>query len=459
MTQAAPIFLQIDEIKRMIQPTPIQPQSFKGLSKLAITAIATVLALTACSKSANPAGAPPAPVVGVMTVEPATFVMETDLSGRLQPIREAQVVARATGVVLKRLFTEGSYVKKGDPLFKIDNAPYLASLRTAQASLATAQATLAKANSDVTRYRPLVAANAISKQEFDAAIAQQRLANAQVQSANAAINAAQINVNYADVTAPISGRIGKALVTEGALVSQTAGTPLALIQQTETLYVDLSQSAAEVMKLRQAMAEGKLQMAGHDVPVTIILDDGTEYGQKGRLLFTDLTVNQTTGQVTLRAEVPNAGNLLMAGMYVRVKIPQAQVNNAVLVPQQAVTRGTQGDTVMVVNEDGTFAPRPITIAQSQGSNWVVTGGLNAGDKVIVDGMAVVQMSGAKKVQTKPWSADGKPAEPAQGAPGAGAQPEQSKSEQSPAASGGEQGKTQSTNNADSANSADSAPKK
>ena len=376
-----------------------------GCSKaITMAAVATLMLVTlnGCSKNNQEGAQAPAPVVGVVTVEPTTVTLDTELSGRLQPIREAQVVARATGVVQKRLFTEGSYVKQGQPLFQIDNAPYVANLETAQASLATAQANLAKANADVTRYRPLVQANAISKQEFDAAIAQQRLASAQVKSANAAIKTAKINVGYAYVTAPISGRIGKALVTEGALVSQATGTPLALIQQTDRLYVDLSQSAATVLKLRQAMASGQLQTIEGQVPVTIVLEDGTEYSEKGRLLFTDLTVDENTGQVSLRAEIPNTSNLLMAGMYVQVKIPQAQVGNAVLIPQQAVTRGTTGDTVMVVNADGSYAPKTITIAQSQGNNWVVTGGLNAGDQVIVDGMAAVQMMGAKKVQAKPW---------------------------------------------------------
>lgn len=382
-----------------------------------VLSVAAVFGLSACGKNTNQAGAqqPPAPMVSVLTVEPTTVTLDSQLTGRLQPIREALVIAQATGVVKKRLFTEGSEVKAGQSLFQIDNAPYLANLETARASLATAQANLAKASADVTRYRPLVQASAISKQEFDAAIAQERLARAQIQSANAAIRSAQINVGYASVLAPISGRIGKALVTEGALVSQAGGTQLALIQQTDTLYVDLSQSASVVMKLRQAMAEGKLEMINGNVPVTIVLDDGSEYGIKGRLLFTDLSVNENTGQVSLRAEVPNSSGLLMPGMFVQVKIPQAQVNNAVLVPQQAVTRGTSGDTVMVANEDGTFAPRPVTISQNQGSNWVVTGGLNSGDKVIVDGMALVQMSGAKKIQTKPWQADAQPAAPSENA--------------------------------------------
>ena len=367
--------------------------------------LASSLALAACGQKNGHNGAEqqaPAPMVGVVVAEPTTVTVNTSLTGRLQPIREAQVRARAAGIVQKRLFEEGGYVRAGQPLFQIDNAPYAAALETARAALATAQATQAKADADVARYRPLVEANAISKQEFDAAIAQQRLARAQVQSANAAVKTAQINVGYAYVTAPISGHIGKALVTEGALVGQGDVTQLALIQQTDTLYVDLSQSASQALKIRQAVAEGKMKTINGKAEVTILLDDGSEYPQKGRLLFTDMTVNQTTGQVSLRAEVPNEGNMLLPGMFVTVAIPQAQIDNAVLVPQQAVTRGSQGDTVMVANEDGTFGPRPITIAQEQGSNWVVTGGLKTGDKVIVDGLGVVQMTGAKKVQTQPW---------------------------------------------------------
>ena len=365
--------------------------------------LASSLALAACGKNDNQAAQQaPAPTVGVVVAEPTTVTVNTSLTGRLQPIREAQVRARAAGIVQKRLFEEGGYVRAGQPLFQIDNAPYVAALETARAALATAQATQAKADADVARYRPLVEVNAISKQEFDAAIAQQRLARAQVQSANAAVKTAQINVGYAYVTAPISGHIGKALVTEGALVGQGDVTQLALIQQTDTLYVDLSQSASQALKIRQAVAEGKMKTIDGKAEVTILLDDGSEYPQKGRLLFTDMTVNETTGQVSLRAEVPNEGNMLLPGMFVTVAIPQAQIDNAVLVPQQAVTRGSQGDTVMVANEDGTFGPRPITIAQEQGSNSVVTGGLKTGDKVIVDGLGVVQMTGAKKVQTQPW---------------------------------------------------------
>ena len=374
---------------------------------LAAVALAVVLALSACGQQAGDAAgkqAPPPPMVSVITVTPGTVAISTDLPGRLAPVREAEVRARASGIVQRRLFTEGSYVQAGQPLFQIDNAPYVANLETARASLATAEATLAKASADVNRYRPLVAADAISKQEFDAAIAQQRLAQAQVRAAKAAIQTAQINVGYARVSAPISGRIGRALVTEGALVGQGEATKLALIQQTDRLYVNLSQSAAEVTKLRQAAAAGQLQVVDGQAQVRIVLEDGSEYAHPGRLLFTDATVDAATGQVTLRAEVPNPDNLLLPGMYVRVQVPQAQLQNAILVPQQAVNRGSTGDTVMVANADGSFAPRPVKIAGAQGNQWVVVDGLKAGEKVIVDGMSLVQMSGAKKIQTQPWQA-------------------------------------------------------
>ena len=209
-------------------------------------------------------------------------------------------------------------------------------------------------------------------------------------------------MGYAYVTAPISGHIGKALVTEGALVGQGDVTKLAVIQQTSSLYVNLTQATGEIMKLRQAMASGNITLVDGQPEVTIMMEDGTEYEHKGRLLFTDVTVDETTGQMSLRAEVPNPDNLLLPGMYVRVKVPQAQIGNATLVPQQAVTRSNQGDIVLIANPDGSYAPRPVKIARSQGNYWVVTEGLKQGDKVIVDGMAVVGMTQAKKVQTKPW---------------------------------------------------------
>lgn len=369
--------------------------------RISAIVLASALALAACGKKEN-APAPQAPMVSVLTVRPQTVTIDTELTGRLKPIRESEVRARVAGVLLKRLFTEGTYVQQGQPLFQIDNAPYLASLQSARASLATAQANAAKADADVARYRPLVAANAISKQEFDQAIAQQRLAHAQIDSAQAAIKSAQINVGYAYVRAPISGRIGKALVTEGALVGQNDVTKLALIQQTHTLYVDLTQTATQAMKIRQDIAAGRMKTINGAVEVAIKLDDGSEYPQKGRLLFTDMTVDEGTGEVKVRAEIPNDNDMLLPGQFVRVEIPQAEIQNAIVVPQQAVTRGASGDTVTVVNADGSLAIRPVTVVQQKGTDWVISGGLRAGDKVAMDGLALVQLTGAKKVQTQPW---------------------------------------------------------
>lgn len=371
--------------------------------RISAIVLASALALAACGKKDN-GPAPQAPMVSVLTVQPQTVIVDTELTGRLKPIRESEVRARVAGILLKRLFTEGTYVKEGQPLFQIDNAPYLASLQSARASLATAQANAVKADADVVRYRPLVAANAISKQEFDQAIAQQRLAHAQIESAQAAIKTAQINVGYAYVRAPISGRIGKALVTEGALVGQGDVTQLALIQQTHTLYVDLTQTAAQAMKIRQDIASGKMKTINGAVEVAIKLDDGSEYPQKGRLLFTDMTVDEGTGEVKVRAEIPNDDDMLLPGQFVRVEIPQAEIQNAIVLPQQAVTRGANGDTVTVVNADGSLAVRPVTVVQQKGTNWVISGGLRAGDKVAMDGLALVQLTGAKKVQTQPWKA-------------------------------------------------------
>lgn len=311
---------------------------------LPLVAAVLTLALSACGdKQQAASGAPPAPEVGVATVELGTVGLGTELPGRLEASRVAEVRARAAGILLKRHFREGSEVKAGQTLFTIDSAPY-------RASLASAQANLAQASALLQRYKPLLESGAISKQEFDNAQAAEKVARAQVQ-------AASINVGYTTVTAPISGRIGRELATEGALVGQGQATHLATIQQTNPLYVNLTQSANEVMQLRQALQAGKLKSAGDGdgVRVQVVLENGQVYEHSGRLLFTDLTVDAGTGQVSLRAELPNPDYLLLPGMYVRVRLEQAQVENAVLVPQQAVTRSAHGDTVMVVAADGTFA--------------------------------------------------------------------------------------------------------
>lgn len=390
---------------------PVSPElrSASPTRRAPVVAISLLAAslLVACGdkKAAGAAGATaaPPPEVAVVTVQPGVVPLTTELPGRLEASRVAQVRARATGILTKRVFAEGSDVRAGQVLYNIDPAPYQASEQSAQAQLAQAQATLANASGVVTRYRPLVAANAVSKQEYDAAVAAERAAQAQVAAGRAAVRTASINLDYATVTAPISGRIGRSLVTEGALVSAQEGTQLAVIQQINPLYLNITQSAAEVLALRQALQSGKLTRAGggEAARAQVLLENGQAYGQPARLLFTDLTVDPATGQVSLRAEVPNPGGLLLPGMYVRVRLEQAQVDNAILLPQQAVTRGSRADTVMVVAPDGSVAPRPIKISGQQGSQWVVTEGLKPGEQVLVEG-AMKLMTGAKVVKPVPW---------------------------------------------------------
>ncbi|HEZ5494216.1 TPA: multidrug efflux RND transporter periplasmic adaptor subunit MtrC [Neisseria meningitidis] len=391
--------------------------------RAAALAASVALALSSCGKGGDaaqggqPAGREaPAPVVGVVTVHPQTVALTVELPGRLESLRTADVRAQVGGIIQKRLFQEGSYVRAGQPLYQIDSSTYEASLESARAQLATAQATLAKADADLARYKPLVAADAISKQEYDAAVTAKRSAEAGVKAAQAAIKSAGINLNRSRITAPISGFIGQSKVSEGTLLNAGDTTVLATIRQTNPMYVHVTQSATDVMKLRQQVAEGKLLAADGVIAVGIKFDDGTVYPEKGRLLFADPTVNESTGQITLRAAVPNDQNILMPGLYVRVLMDQVAVDNAFIVPQQAVTRGAK-DTVMIVNAQGGMEPREVTVAQQQGTNWIVTSGLKDGDKVVVEGISIAGITGAKKVTPKEWM----PSESQASAPQSGVQ--------------------------------------
>ncbi|HGG8457174.1 TPA: multidrug efflux RND transporter periplasmic adaptor subunit MtrC [Neisseria meningitidis] len=382
--------------------------AFKAMRAAALAA-AVALVLSSCGKGGDaaqggqPAGREaPAPVVGVVTVHPQTVALTVELPGRLESLRTADVRAQVGGIIQKRLFQEGSYVRAGQPLYQIDSSTYEAGLESARAQLATAQATLAKADADLARYKPLVAAEAVSRQEYDAAVTAKRSAEAGVKAAQAAIKSAGINLNRSRITAPISGFIGQSKVSEGTLLNAGDTTVLATIRQTNPMYVNVTQSASEVMKLRRQIAEGKLLAADGVIAVGIKFDDGTVYPEKGRLLFADPTVNESTGQITLRAAVPNDQNILMPGLYVRVLMDQVAVDNAFVVPQQAVTLGAK-DTVMIVNAQGGMEPREVTVAQQQGTNWIVTSGLKDGDKVVVEGISIAGITGAKKVTPKEWA--------------------------------------------------------
>lgn len=368
-----------------------------------ITGALLVLALSGCGPGKSAGAAPPPAEVGVVTVTAGDVGLVTELPGRLEASRVAQVRARAAGILQKRLFREGSDVKEGQALFSIDPAPYAAALESAQATLARAQANLAQATALAERYKPLVEVNAISKQDFANAQASQQQAQADVAAGRAAVKTAQINLNYASVTAPIDGRIGRALVTEGALVGQGESTQLAVIQQINPVYVNFTQSASEVMKLRKALDAGQLKRAhgSEAVSVRVVLEDGTEYAKAGRLLFSDLSVDPSTGQITLRAVVPNPDGVLLPGLYVRVRLEQSKASNAVLLPQQAVTRSGQGDSVMVVAADGKVAPRVVKVDSLQGNQWVVLEGLKAGEQVMVDGFQ--KLRGDAPVKAVPWN--------------------------------------------------------
>jgi len=345
--------------------------------------------------------------------------LATELPGRLEASRVAQVRARAAGILQKRLFKEGSDVKAGQPLFTIDPAPYQASAASAQATLARAQANVTQATAQAERYKPLMEANAISKQDYINAVALQKSAEADVAAAKAAVQTAQINLGYASVTAPIAGRIGRALVTEGALVGQGEATQLAVVQQINPMYINFTQSTTDVLRLRKAVESGKFKRAGADgASVRVILEDGSDYGQAGTLLFSDLTVDPTSGQITLRAEVPNPGGVLLPGMYVRVRLEQAQTEAGIVVPQQAVTRGSTGDSVMVVAADGKVAPRPVKIGASIDGQWIVLDGLKTGEQVMVDGFQ--KLRGNAPVKPVPWSTAASAASAAQAASGAAA---------------------------------------
>lgn len=383
----------------------LQPHSLLPL------ALAAALALAACGKSGDapaggggPGGGMPPAEVGVVTVQPAEVGLVTELPGRLEASRVAQVRARAAGIVNKRLFQEGSEVKAGQVLFSIDPAPLQAAAASANAQVARAKANAGQARALAERYKPLVEANAISKQDYANAVAAQQAAEADVAAAEAALRNAQINLGYAEVTSPIAGRIGRALVTEGALVGQGEATPLAVVQQIDPLYVNITQSASELLALRRAVEQGKLKRAGDGTPVKVLLDDGSAAPRPGRLLFSDVTVDPASGQVQLRAELPNPGRLLLPGLYVRVQLEQAKVDKAILLPQQAVQRSDKGDVVMVVGDGGKVAPRPVQVGNAQNGQWVITGGLQPGEQVVVDGFQ--KMRPGAPVKPVPWSPPG-----------------------------------------------------
>lgn len=358
--------------------------------KIIFLILSCILLISTGCKNSNKGAMPPAgpPEVGIVTMQPARLELTTELPGRTAPHLIAEVRPQVGGIIQKRLFTEGTDVKEGDVLYQIDPATYQAAFNSAKASLARAEANLAPAKLRAERYAELVKINAISKQEYDDAAAQHMQAKAELEAAKAALETARINFGYTRITAPISGRIGRSSVTTGALVSANQPAALAVIQQLDPIYVDITQSSSDMLRLKQALASGQLKKAGKDqTRVKLLLEDGSKYTHEGRFKFSEVTVDQSTGSITLRTIFPNPKGDLLPGMFVRAVVMEGVNDRAILVPQRGVTRNPAGEAVaMVAGAGDKVEIRTIKTTRAVGDNWLVSEGLKAGDRVIVEGL-------------------------------------------------------------------------
>jgi len=348
--------------------------------------LAAALLLAACGKDQG--GAPPPPEVSVVTLKPRSIEITDQLPGRTTAFRVAEVRPQVTGIVQKRLFSEGTEVKAGQQLFQIDSGSYRAALSSAEAALKRAEAQAVSAKLLAERYEPRIAANAVSKQENDEAIAGRARAEADVASARAAVDAARINVVYTQVLSPINGRIGRTLVTEGALVTSGQQGPLATVQQLDPIYVDIAQSSTEMLRLQRQLANGELvKGANNEAEVRLTLEDGSVYPEPGRLKVSEAQVDPSTGSVVLRAVFPNPRRELLPGMFVRARLAQGTRSAALLVPQRGVAHNAKGEaTVLLVDKEDKVAERVVTADRAINGEWLITAGLAAGDRVIVDGL-------------------------------------------------------------------------
>ncbi len=385
---------------------------------LTACALATTIALVGCSndpKDAQQAAAAqqmPPTEVGIIVAQPQSVEQSVELSGRTTAFEVSEVRPQTSGVILKRLFTEGSCVREGQALYEVDARTNRASADSARAALARQQANLNVLRVKEGRYRQLVGSNAISKQEYDDIVAQVKLAEADLAATQAELKNAEINLGYSTVRAPISGQTNRSSVTAGALVTANQADPLVTIQRLDPIYVDINQSSAELLRLRQQLSKGSLD-SSNNTKVKLKLEDGSYYPVEGRLAFSDASVNPETGTVTLRAVFPNPNHLLLPGMFANAQIVQGVIPNAFLIPQAAITRTPTGQAMaMLVNAKGQVETRPVTTVGVQGKDWIVTEGLQSGDKVIVDGIAKVkpeQPVTAKPYQAQPEAQPGQPA--------------------------------------------------
>lgn len=410
---------------------------------ISIATLGALLILAGCNDEQQQGGgfAFPPPQVAVITVKAEDVPITNDLPGRIAATRVAEVRPRVSGIVVERVFEQGSQVKEGDVLYRIDPAPFQVQVDSAEATLRRAKAVQTQARVDSERQEQLKKSNVASAQAYDDAIAKLAQADADVAIAQAGLETARLNLQYADVKAPISGRIGRALITEGALVSANGTENLATIQQLDPVYADFTQSATDLIRLRKALQDGALMADNNSADVKLMLDDGTEYPHPGKLLFSEAAVDETTGQVTLRGEFPNPDGDLLPGMYVRVLIEQGIEKGAVLVPQQAVQRDSSGGAlVYVVSADNKAGIRNVRVGRASGTRWVITDGLKGGEKIIVEGFQKVQ-PGAEVVPSE-W--DPNAAAEAQKAQAEGAKADGAKADDAKAgdAKAGEAGKAE-----------------
>ncbi|EKO0790498.1 multidrug efflux RND transporter periplasmic adaptor subunit AcrA [Salmonella enterica subsp. enterica] len=372
----------------------------RGLTPLAVVLMLSgSLALTGCDDKQDQQGGQQMPEVGVVTLKTEPLQITTELPGRTVAYRIAEVRPQVSGIILKRNFVEGSDIEAGVSLYQIDPATYQATYDSAKGDLAKAQAAANIAELTVKRYQKLLGTQYISKQEYDQALADAQQANAAVVAAKAAVETARINLAYTKVTSPISGRIGKSSVTEGALVQNGQASALATVQQLDPIYVDVTQSSNDFLRLKQELANGSLKQENGKAKVDLVTSDGIKFPQSGTLEFSDVTVDQTTGSITLRAIFPNPDHTLLPGMFVRARLQEGTKPAALLVPQQGVTRTPRGDaTVLVVGADNKVEIRQIVASQAIGDKWLVTDGLKSGDRVVVSGLQKVRPGAQVKVQ-------------------------------------------------------------
>ncbi|ELR6409588.1 multidrug efflux RND transporter periplasmic adaptor subunit AcrA [Salmonella enterica] len=372
----------------------------RGLTPLAVVLMLSgSLALTGCDDKQDQQGGQQMPEVGVVTLKTEPLQITTELPGRTVAYRIAEVRPQVSGIILKRNFVEGSDIEAGVSLYQIDPATYQATYDSAKGDLAKAQAAANIAELTVKRYQKLLGTQYISKQEYDQALADAQQATAAVVAAKAAVETARINLAYTKVTSPISGRIGKSSVTEGALVQNGQASALATVQQLDPIYVDVTQSSNDFLRLKQELANGSLKQENGKAKVDLVTSDGIKFPQSGTLEFSDVTVDQSTGSITLRAIFPNPDHTLLPGMFVRARLQEGTKPTALLVPQQGVTRTPRGDaTVLVVSADNKVETRQIVASQAIGDKWLVTDGLKAGDRVVVSGLQKVRPGAQVKVQ-------------------------------------------------------------